>query len=174
MIPVTVATWYITSSEPRMRCGADSAMNTGATTTDTPMVRPSSSRATTSDGTLQASPLSSENSAKVAATPTITGLRPEPVGQRAADQRAGDLADHHRRGDQALGVGGQAELGRQVEQRTGDVGRVVAVDGADGGGARGDADGESRGLPEFGEEAHGGLLSVVSSEGHWSIPISVR
>ena len=76
MIPVTVATWYITSSEPRMRWGADSAMNTGATTTETPMVRPSSSRATISDGTLQASPLSSENSAKVAATPTITGLRP--------------------------------------------------------------------------------------------------
>jgi hypothetical protein len=48
MMPNTVATWYPTSSEPRTAAGADSATNTGTTTTDTPMVRPSSSRATSS------------------------------------------------------------------------------------------------------------------------------
>ena len=37
--------------EARTRAGADSATNTGTTTTDTPMVRPSSSRATSSMGT---------------------------------------------------------------------------------------------------------------------------
>ena len=49
MMPTTVATWY--GDQQRAAdtlAGANSATYTGTTTTDTPMVRPSSSRATTS------------------------------------------------------------------------------------------------------------------------------
>ena len=76
MIPITVATWYSTSRAPRTLVAADSATNTGTTTTDTPMVRPSRSRATISEGTLQANADSSENRANVPATRTIDRFRP--------------------------------------------------------------------------------------------------
>jgi len=53
----------VTSSEPRSRAGADSAMNTGVTVADKPMVIPSNMRAAISHGIDTAAAPSSENTA---------------------------------------------------------------------------------------------------------------
>jgi hypothetical protein len=58
------------------RGGGGLGDDTGTTTTETPIVRPSSGRATISDDTGQASADSRENAAKVPATSTIDFLRP--------------------------------------------------------------------------------------------------
>ena len=63
MMPSTVATWYVTSSEPRSRAGADSAMNTGITVADSPIVMPSNIRAAISHGIDTDAAASSENTA---------------------------------------------------------------------------------------------------------------
>ncbi|BCW36259.1 hypothetical protein StoSoilA2_23150 [Arthrobacter sp. StoSoilA2] len=76
MMPKTVATWYATSRAPRTFAGADSATNTGTTTTEMPMVRPSSSRAMSSVGTSLDMALSTAKSAYPIARPTMHALRP--------------------------------------------------------------------------------------------------
>jgi hypothetical protein len=55
---VTVATWYITTSPPRMAAGADSATKIGAVTIEMPIVTPRKKRATSRKTRVLATPLS--------------------------------------------------------------------------------------------------------------------
>jgi hypothetical protein len=54
-MPVTVETWYITISPPRIAAGEDSATKIGAVTIDRPMVTPRKKRAVSSQTRLGAS-----------------------------------------------------------------------------------------------------------------------
>jgi hypothetical protein len=62
-MPLTVATWYMTTRLPRTAAGADSATKIGAQTIEMPIVTPSRKRATSSHTSDGATPLRTANAA---------------------------------------------------------------------------------------------------------------
>ena len=58
-------------------------------------------------------------------------LTADRIGERTADQRTADLADHHHRRQQLLLPRRQAELVGNEQQRAGDAGQVVPVNDTD-------------------------------------------